>query len=165
MEAKPQAQHRWLDQLVGDWTSESDCDLGPDQPNAKFKGRESVRKLGDLWIVAEGETEMPDGGIAGRMRLTIGYDPAKGCYVGNWVGTMMANMWVYEGAVDPDGRTLRLNTEGPGCGPAQRGRREVSGGHPVDRRRHPHVYVPHAGRGRDLVGVDDRDLPAREVNV
>jgi hypothetical protein len=120
MHAEPQKEHRWLQQLVGNWTSESDCDMGPDQPKGKFKGKESVKKLGDLWVVGEGEGEMPGSGIA-YMQITIGYDPAKGKYVGNWVGSMMTNMWVYEGAVDPDGRSLRLNTEGPSCTPGSEG--------------------------------------------
>ena len=122
MNAEPQKEHRWLQQLVGDWTMESECDMGPDQPRGKFKGKETVKALGDLWVIGEGEGEMPGGGI-GRMRITIGYDPAKGTYVGNWVGSMMVNMWVYEGAVDSDGRTLRLNTEGPGCMPGSEGTR------------------------------------------
>jgi hypothetical protein len=120
MHTEPQKEHLWLHQIVGDWTMESEVEMAPGQPKEKFKGKEAVKKLGDLWVIGEGEGDMPGGGT-GYMRLTIGYDPAKGHYVGNWVGSMMANMWVYEGAVDPDGRTLRLNTEGPAFLPGAKG--------------------------------------------
>ena len=42
MQAETQKQHRWLQQLVGEWTYESDCNMGPDQPKVKFKGTETV---------------------------------------------------------------------------------------------------------------------------
>jgi hypothetical protein len=57
---------------------------------------------------------MPGGGEA-TMLLTLGYDPAKKKYVGTWVGSMMAYLWVYEGAVDAGGKALTLETEGPDC--------------------------------------------------
>jgi hypothetical protein len=45
--------------------------------------------------------------------MTLGYDPAKGRFVGTFVGSMMTNMWVYEGTLDQKGNTLTLDTEGP----------------------------------------------------
>jgi len=112
MHATPQKEHEWLNKLVGEWTYETEATMGPGQPLLKFKGTETVRSLGGLWVIGEGQGEMPGGGI-GRMIITIGYDPEKGHYVGSWVGSMMTLLWVYQGAVDPDGKTLRLNTEGP----------------------------------------------------
>jgi hypothetical protein len=75
-------------------------------------GFERVRALGDMWIVAEGEGEMPGGGV-GRTMMTLGYDPQKQRYVGTWVGSMMPHLWVYQGTLDPSGRILPLETEGP----------------------------------------------------
>ncbi len=80
MFAKPQKEHDWLHQLVGEWTSEMDCAMGPDQPRQKSKGRETVRSLGGLWTLGEGEGEMPDG-TTGRTLMTLGFDPAKGRFV------------------------------------------------------------------------------------
>ena len=112
MKAEPRKEHEWLTRLVGDWTSECECVMGPDQPPMKTKGTERVRSLGGLWIVGEGQGEMPDGGPA-DMLLTLGYDPRTKRYVGTWVGSMMTHMWRYEGELDAAGKVLTLNTEGP----------------------------------------------------
>jgi len=112
MQAEPQAEHRWLQRLVGEWAYETEALMEPGKPLEKFTGSESVRSLGGLWILAEGRGEMPGGGTA-TMVLTLGYDPQKKQYVGTWVGSMMTNLWVYAGVLDADGKTLTLDTEGP----------------------------------------------------
>ena len=112
MKAEPQDQHRWLQQLVGEWAYEHEATMGPDQPVQKFTGTEIVRPLGDLWVVCEGRSEMPGGGEA-HMRMTLGYDPGKGRFVGTWVGSMMTYLWVYDGELDAAGKVLTLNAEGP----------------------------------------------------
>lgn len=115
MQAVPQEEHRWLQQLVGEWTSEAQMAMTPD-PAETCKGTESVRSLGGLWILAEGKGEMPDGGSA-TMLMTLGYDPAKKRYVGTWVGSMMTHMWLYEGELDLSRTILTLNSEGPDMSP------------------------------------------------
>ena len=112
MPSEVRDQHRWLLQLVGAWTMAGEGDMGPGQPPFKSTGTETVRALGELWIVCEGTGNMPDGG-AGHMRLTLGYDPARQAFVGSWVGSMMTHMWVYGGQLDAAGRVLTLDTEGP----------------------------------------------------
>jgi Protein of unknown function (DUF1579) len=71
-----------------------------------------VRSLGGLWILAEGQGEMPGGGSATTL-MTLGYDPQKKRYVGTWIGSMMTHLWVYDGALDATARVLALDTEGP----------------------------------------------------
>src|SRR5687768_16701320 len=112
MKAEPQREHEWLQTLVGEWTSEAEAVMGPDQPPSTFRGTESVRSLGGLWVLCEGQGEMPGGGTA-RTLLTLGYDPARQRYVGTFVGSMMTHQWVYEGSMDPEGKVLTLDTEGP----------------------------------------------------
>lgn len=112
MQSEPVSQHRWLKQLVGEWTYEYECKMGPDQPVMKLTGREKVRMLGELWVIAESTGEMPDGGSMSSI-MTVGFDPAKNRYVGSWVGSPMASMFVYEGQLDDSGKVLPLNTEGP----------------------------------------------------
>lgn len=112
MKADPQKQHEWLKRLVGEWDYQVEPLAGPGEPACKLSGNETVRMLGDLWVVCESKGEMPDGGIA-RMMMTLGYDPAKERYVGTWVGSMMPFMWVYEGSLDRSGDRLPLNAEGP----------------------------------------------------
>jgi Protein of unknown function (DUF1579) len=112
MKSQPQKQHEWLQKLVGEWTYEADCTMGPDQPPEKFKGSESVRSLGGVWVLCEGRGEMPDGGMATTL-MTLGYDPQKKRYVGTWIGSMMTHLWVYDGALDAAEKVLTLDTEGP----------------------------------------------------
>ncbi|WP_326540018.1 DUF1579 domain-containing protein [Pseudorhodoferax sp.] len=112
MQSEPLEQHRWLAQLAGEWTMDGEADMGPGQPQHRSTGTETVRSLGDLWIVCEGTSDMPGGGAA-QMRMTLGYDPERQAFVGNWVGSMMTLMWVYQGQLDTERRVLTLDTEGP----------------------------------------------------
>ncbi len=112
MKTDPQPEHHWLKQLVGEWTYESACNMGPDQPPATFAGAETGRMLGDLWVVSEGRMEMP-GGDVGTSVMTLGYDPRTKRYLGMWAGSMMAHLWVYDGEMDAAGTTLTLAAEGP----------------------------------------------------
>jgi hypothetical protein len=112
MHTELQNEHHWLQKLVGDWTYETEASMGSDQPLEKATGTESVRSLGGLWVLAEGQGEMPGGGTATTM-MTLGYDPQKQRYVGTWVGSMMTYLWVYDGELDANERVLTLNAEGP----------------------------------------------------
>lgn len=112
MSPPPQQEHTWLQKLVGNWTFESECMGEPGQPAEKFRGIERVKPLGDLWIVGEGEGEMPGGGV-GKMMITLGFDPKRNRFVGTFVGSMMNHLWVYNGELDASGRVLTLATQGP----------------------------------------------------
>lgn len=112
MQVDPQKQHEWLKRLVGEWTTESESPAEPGQEAEKLTGEETVRMLGDVWVVLEGRSQMPGGG-EGRSLMTVGYDPQKGRFVGAWHGSMMTNLWVYDGELSEDGRELRLDSEGP----------------------------------------------------
>ncbi|WAS90463.1 DUF1579 domain-containing protein [Nannocystis punicea] len=112
MKFEPQKEHQWLQQLVGEWTWETDASTDPECPAGATRGRETVRALGDLWIVAEGHGDLSGGGQGGTL-MTLGYDPKKERFVGTWVGSMMPNLWVYEGSLDANKRILNLDSEGP----------------------------------------------------
>lgn len=112
MHVEPQKQHQWLDQLIGEWMSEAECSMGSDQPPSKTQGTEVVRSLGGLWIIAEGVSEMPDGG-AGKTMMTLGFDPQRDRFVGTFIGTMMTHLWIYNGSLDVTEKVLTLDTEGP----------------------------------------------------
>lgn len=104
MQAEPQTQHAWLQRLVGEWSYE----VGDE----KLQGTEIVKPLGPLWIVGESTFTMPGGG-SGSARITVGFDPQKGRFVGTWIGSMMSYLWVYDGELDAAGRVLTLSAEGP----------------------------------------------------
>ncbi len=114
MKAEPRKEHEWLKKMVGEWTIEGECVMAPDQPPDKSHGKETVRMIGDLWIVAEGEMSMssPEGDV-GQTMMTLGFDPRKKKFVGSWVGSMMSNMWIYEGELDSAKKVLPLDTIGP----------------------------------------------------
>ena len=112
MNTGPQKEHAWLQQLVGEWTSEAEATMEPGKPPERFKGTETVRSLGGLWILAEGQGEMPGCGHATTL-MTLGYDPQKKRYVGAWVGSMMTHLWVYDGALDAAEKVLTLDAERP----------------------------------------------------
>jgi hypothetical protein len=112
MQAEAQKEHHWLQQFVGEWVYEAESDAGPGEPPMKTKGSESVRSLGGLWVVGEGQGEMPDGRPATSI-ITLGFDPQKGRFVGTWFGSMMTHLWVYDGELDPAGKVLTLSAEGP----------------------------------------------------
>ncbi|MCA9303939.1 MAG: DUF1579 domain-containing protein [Phycisphaerales bacterium] len=104
-------QHRWLHKFLGDWQYEATCPGGPDGGEMSFKGTEHVRMIGDAWIHGVGKTEV--GGEEHEMLITVGYDTRKNKYVGSWTGSMMTHLFVYEGWVEEDGRTLVLESTGP----------------------------------------------------
>lgn len=104
-------EHEWLKQMLGEWTFSVSA-TNPDGKTIELTGTESVRSLGDVWIIADGRGEMPGGGV-GYNQLTIGYDTATQQFVGTWIGSMMTNMWVYKGSLDPARKKLTLETEGP----------------------------------------------------
>jgi len=112
MIAEPQKEHRWLEKFVGEWTFEGEATMAPDQPPVKSTGTESVRSLGGLWILAEGQSEMPGCGPATTI-MTLGYDSQKGRFVGTFIASMMTHMWVYDGGLDATGKVLTLDTVGP----------------------------------------------------
>jgi Protein of unknown function (DUF1579) len=109
---EPQKEHRWLQRLVGKWTVESECSAGPDQPAMKTSGKETVRSLGGLWTIGEGEGEMPDGDTCQSI-MTLGFDPQAKRFVGTFVMGVMTHLWPYRGSLDASERVLTLDSEGP----------------------------------------------------
>ncbi len=112
MDATPQVQHQWLDKFIGKWTSTSEFQMEPNGEPSKSTGTEIVRSIGGLWIVAAGESDMPDG-CAGTTMMTLGFDPQLDRFVGTFIGSMMTHMWVYNGSLDTTQKVLTLDTEGP----------------------------------------------------
>ncbi len=113
MQIEPQKEHQWLEQLLGEWTYESEAVMEPGKPPMKFNGQETVRSLGGVWILCEGRGATPGGEEIGRTIMTLGYDPQKRQYVGTFIGSMMTHLWSYVGQTDSTGSVLTLDTEGP----------------------------------------------------
>ncbi|NUN04020.1 MAG: DUF1579 domain-containing protein [Bryobacteraceae bacterium] len=109
---EPQKEHQWLQKLAGEWTFELEATMAPGQPPVKSTGTETVRPLGGFWILAEAQGEMSCGGPATTI-MTLGYDPRKNRFVGTFIGSMISNLWVYDGQLDAAERALALDAEGP----------------------------------------------------
>jgi hypothetical protein len=109
-----QQQHRWLHQMVGDWTYHGEpAQAEPGKPAETWSGTERVRLLGEIWLMCEATGDMPGGGTASS-QLMLGYDPVKARYTGTFVGSMMTHLWVYdEGELDAEGRVLTMHADGP----------------------------------------------------
>jgi hypothetical protein len=105
-------EHQWLQRMVGEWSFEMEAEAGPGQPPITDRGRESVRSLGGVWVLCESQGSTPDGdGVSSIM--TLGYDPARGRFLGTFVASMMTHLWLYEGTLDAAASVLTLETEGP----------------------------------------------------
>ena len=113
MPATPAPEHKWLKNLLGTWEYESVCPAGPDSPELRATGTDTARMLGDFWIISENTGTMPGGAGTMTAILTLGYDPARGAFVGSWVCSSMTQQFTYEGELDESARTLYLNTTGP----------------------------------------------------
>jgi hypothetical protein len=107
----PQKEHELLERFVGDWHTESEMTMGPDQPSMKCKGQIHAATLGKMWLVANVENNVM--GTKMNAVLTLGYDPDKKKYVGTWIDSMVNHLWHYNGWLEDDGKTLILEAEGP----------------------------------------------------
>lgn len=111
MFAKPSMEHQWLDQLIGHWKLEHNCQM-PDGNTITTVGMMNCRSLGGMWLICESNGESPDDGPWSTV-MSLGFDPDKKQYVGTFLGSMMANLWPYHGVLDADGKRLPLYSFGP----------------------------------------------------
>jgi len=95
-------EHAWLRHLIGNWRIEG---------GEGHSGEETYEALGDVWVVGRGKGTMGDDQM--EFQVVLGYDTAKGKFVGSWIGSPMNMQWVYEGERDETGNALHLYCEGP----------------------------------------------------
>jgi len=112
MGTKPIKEHEWLQKLVGEWRTETEMSMGPDQPKQKSTGTETVRNLGGLWAFGEGKAQMPDGSGM-EYKVALGYDVSFKEYRGCWFASMSSHLWKSTGDLSADGKTMTLNCKGP----------------------------------------------------
>lgn len=108
---QPSPDHAWLEQLLGDWTAETEMVMAPDQPPTITTGAETFRSLGPFWVLGEGT--MGCGETVGRNLMTLGYDPRTQRFVGTFITSMMSHLWPYDGALDESRKLLTLDSTGP----------------------------------------------------
>ena len=108
---KPQKEHEWLQQLVGNWDDELEMYFEEGKPPIKATGTDTTKSLGGFWVVTDFQCKVMDMPMNGV--ITIGFDPKKKKYVGTGVDSMTSHMWTFEGTVDSTGKILSWETEGP----------------------------------------------------
>jgi hypothetical protein len=106
--AEAEPEHRWLRKLVGEWTYEAPFDM-PGQPPGAMRGTDTVRSIGDMWIVSEGRGETPEYGAYHNI-ITLGYDPKRKRFVGTFIDGSMPFLWKYDGWLE--GNVLTLESVG-----------------------------------------------------
>lgn len=89
----------WLDQMIGTWTL--DGRSVPEDPERAQTGTERVTRQGS-WIIIEGD----------GYRFQLTQDPETRRVAGDFVHWSQPQLWIYDGAVEADGR-LHLRSRGP----------------------------------------------------
>ena len=107
----PLEQHKWLQQLVGEWTARAEATMEPGAEPMRIESVESVRSIGGLWIVAESRSIGEEPPLTSVLQL--GYDPDQKGFVGTWIDSMQTRMWTYRGELDAAREVLTLQSEGP----------------------------------------------------
>ncbi|MEZ6064962.1 MAG: DUF1579 domain-containing protein [Planctomycetaceae bacterium] len=108
---QPTAEHDWLKQFEGTWTTASKATAGPDQPPFECTGTITSEMLGGFWVRNEMRGKVGEMNMHGAQ--TIGYDSERQKYIGTWVDNTNGHMWRYTGSVDDSGKVLTLQAEGP----------------------------------------------------
>jgi hypothetical protein len=112
MSTKPIQEHAWLQNLVGEWSIETEMNMGPGQPKQSAKGAESVKSFGGLWAIGQGEMGMP-GGAAMKYYAAMGFDVTLKEYQTSWIANVSSHLWVKSGNLSADGKVLTTLGEGP----------------------------------------------------
>lgn len=112
MGTKPLPEHEWLQNLVGEWTTETEYSMGPDEPMENSMGTESVKSLGGLWAMGEGKGTMP-GGDEMVSYYALGYDVTLKGYRNCWFASMSSHLWKYDCELSENGKQMVMNCKGP----------------------------------------------------
>jgi hypothetical protein len=109
---KPIREHEWLKNLIGEWKTDCEMSMGPDQPTQRSTGTESVKSLGGLWAFGQGTGTMPDGSTM-EYKTGLGYDVSFKEYRAFMIMSASSHLWKYTGTLSADGKTMTLDCVGP----------------------------------------------------
>jgi len=112
MFAKPQAEHAWFNDLIGNWEFTHECYIGPDQPPDIATGTMTGRSLCGMWTSLDATGKTPSGNDW-TSQFMLGFDPERKRYIGTFVASVMTHLWIYDGQLDEIGTKLILDAEGP----------------------------------------------------
>lgn len=112
MATKPIEEHKWLDNLLGEWRIEAEMMMEPGGQPFKSTGKAKVKSLGGLWAYSENIDIMPDGSEM-HSYFSLGYDVSFKEYRGCWISSASSHLWKYFGQLSEEGKKMTLNCEGP----------------------------------------------------
>lgn len=107
---KPTAEHQWLQQLVGKWSTDVEAFDPSTKAMVKSKGSNTIEPVGGFWIVDKIDGTMMNQPFKGVM--TTGYDEKSQKFVSTWVDSVSGKLWQYDGQLDDAKKVLTFQTEG-----------------------------------------------------
>jgi hypothetical protein len=108
---KPTAEHQKLMAGVGTWDAVVEM-MGEDGKPTTNKGVSEITSIGGFWLVDDFKSSMGDVPFHGHG--TMGYDPAKGKYVGTWIDSWSTSVMVMEGTYDAAKKAMTMSGMGQG---------------------------------------------------
>jgi hypothetical protein len=106
----PTKEHKEMARDVGVWDAETSLRVTPDAAPVNSKGVETVKMMGEFWLVSTFEGEMMGQPFHGQSQTT--YDPLKKKFVGTWIDTMAPTLNTLEGDYDAETHTLTMMMNG-----------------------------------------------------
>ena len=104
---RPNDNHAWLGQFLGEWDTTTRLSMMPGQPPLESRGKCTVRWLMEgRWLQSESEGSMM--GLPVRSVSTLGYDNFKKKYVQSMVDSFQTCLLTAEGFRDQAGTALHL---------------------------------------------------------
>jgi hypothetical protein len=108
----PQAEHRLLERLAGDWRFErQSVPAEGAAPQNLGAGVISAEMVGDFFVVSRWSGTVY--GADYEALHSLGYDIQQGRYTGSWIDSFISFRWDLEGTVDEESQELTMTTSGP----------------------------------------------------
>ena len=108
---QPTAEHKQLNDHVGNWKVACKFYMDPSQPPMETNATESVEKVGEFWTLSHYKCDMMGMPFVGR--ATMGFDPNKKKWVSTWIDSMSPVLFVLTGTQKGD--TITLEGEAWSC--------------------------------------------------
>lgn len=105
---KPTEHHKLLMKSVGKWEGTLTMTM-PGMPTEGVAATEEITAFGPFWTTSRFECDFM--GMPFMGSGSMGYDPAKGKYLGTWIDNMSPALAVMEGEMDEESGKLTMHYE------------------------------------------------------
>lgn len=107
---QPAPEHAELLEGVGEWEGTLSM-MVPGMPSDGIPCTETVSAVGGFWTTSKFTCDFGGAPFVGAGSL--GFDSARGLWVGTWIDSMTTRLTVMEGKVDPKTQALVMRYTGP----------------------------------------------------